>query len=109
MHEFSKAIENKAEEKAVMIVEKEEEMDRERKEKQLKKLRRKDKEKLSALGEECQSAINEQAEVVEFIHKAIKGKPYLEKRGLKWYKAAALALTDEHFSKLAATAPPGVI
>ena len=109
MHELSKVIEKQAEEKAVMIVEKEDEMDRERKEKQLKKLSKKDKEKLGALAEECHSNITDQSEALPLILKAMQGKPYLEKRELRWYKAADLGLTDEQFSVLAENAAPGFI
>jgi hypothetical protein len=109
MHELSKVIEKQAEEKALMIVEKEDEMDRERKEKQLKKLSKTDKEKLSALAEECHSNITGQPEALPLILKAMQCKPYLEKRELRWYKAADLGLTDEQFSVLAENAAPGFI
>ncbi|CAM5543270.1 hypothetical protein TMEC54S_00430 [Thauera mechernichensis] len=111
MQELSKVIEKQAEEKAVMIVEKEEELERERKEKQLKKLPRKDKDKLSQFGDVSNAVLENRNKenAVAFVLNSIKGQPYKVKRGLNWYKASSFGLTDEGFSKLAAETPPGFI
>jgi len=111
MQELSKVIEKQAEERAVMIVEKEEELERERKEKQLKKLPRKDKDKLSQFGDVSNAVLEKRNKenAVAFVLNAIKGQPYKVKRGLNWYKASSFGLTDEGFSKLAAETPPGFI